>query len=75
MATIITWHTATIPDRAAMRFIQDGLRANRWTRDAVFQIAEPTDVDPEGSIDIRGNMLGRLIDPGEVHQIIEAALA
>ena len=73
MATVITWHTRTAPDRAALRFIQDGLKANRWTRDAVFEIAEPSSVDPEGSINIRGNPLGRLIDPAEVSAIIEGA--
>ena len=74
MSTRITWHTRTEPDQAGMSLILSALRSNRRMRHASFEIAPPDEIDGEGAINITGNRLDRLIDPGEVRRLIEECL-
>ena len=72
--TTIYWHTRTRPDQAGMDLILSAMKSNRRTRHAEFRLAEPDETDPEGSVNIVGNRLDKMVDPAEVRRLIEECL-
>ena len=72
--TKIYWHTNLEPDRAGMALILSALKSNRRARHAEFELRAPTDEDPEGTVNIVGNLVDRLICPGEVRKIVDECL-
>lgn len=74
MNASITLFTSAEFDSRTLMILSDAILADRATRGCRFQVAEPTEENPEGEILVQNDWTGT-IDPARVRHVIEYVLS